>query len=86
VDRTKTKLPLYYSVHGTVDLVGSVYYIMKENLNRFILKDFDWKRTVSISDCNIGPKVKKLTPAQKQSFIDAGRQGYKRYMYEAGFQ
>jgi NTE family protein len=86
VDRTKTKLPLYYSVHGTVDLVGAVYYIMKENLNRFILSEYDWKRTVSISDCGIGPKVKKLSKEQKQQFIDAGRTGLKRYLFEPGYQ
>jgi NTE family protein len=86
VDRTKTKLPLYYSVHGTVDLVGSVYYIMKENLNRFILTEYDWKRTVSISDCGIGPKVKKLSKDQKQQFIEAGRKGLKRYLFEVGYQ
>jgi NTE family protein len=86
VDRTKTKLPLYYSVHGTVDLVGSVYYIMKENLNRFILTPYDWKRTVSISDCNMGPKVKRLSPEEKALFIKAGREGLRRYLDEPGFQ
>jgi NTE family protein len=86
VDRTKTKLPLYYTVHGTLDLVGSVYYIMKENLNRFILKPYDWKRTVSISDCNIGPKVKRLSPEEKALFIKAGREGLRRYLDEPGFQ
>jgi len=86
VDRTKSNLPLYYSVHGTMDLVGSVYYIMKENLNRFILTPYDWKRTVSISDCGIGPKVKKLSKVQKQQFIDAGRTGLKRYLFEVGYQ
>lgn len=86
VDRTKTKLPLYYTVHGTLDLVGSVYYIMKENLNRFILTPYDWKRTVSISDCNIGPKVKRLSPEEKALFIKAGREGLRRYLDEPGFQ
>lgn len=86
VDRTKTKLPLYYTVHSTTDLVGSVYYIMKENLNRFILTPYDWKRTVSISDCNIGPKVKRLSPEEKALFIKAGREGLRRYLDEPGYQ
>jgi hypothetical protein len=59
---------------------------MKENLNRFMLTEYDWHRTVSISDCNIGPKVKKLSVAQKRLFIEAGRQGFKNYMDVPGFQ
>jgi NTE family protein len=86
VDRTKSKLPLYYTVHSTKDLVGSVYYLMKENLNRFILTPFDWERTVSISDCGIGPKVKRLSKEEKALFIKAGREGLRRYLDDPNYQ
>ena len=86
VDRTKSKLPPYYSIHSTKDLVGSVYYLMKENLNRFILTPFDWERTVSISDCGIGPKVKRLSKEEKALFIKAGREGLRRYLDNPNYQ
>jgi len=86
VDRTKSKLPPYYSIHSTKDLIGSVYYLMKENLNRFILTPFDWERTVSISDCGIGPKVKRLSKDEKALFIKAGREGLRRYLDDPNYQ
>ncbi len=86
VDRTKSKLPLYYTIHSTKDLIGSVYYLMKENLNRFILTPFDWERTVSISDCGIGPKVKRLSKEEKSLFIKAGREGLRRYLDDPNYQ
>jgi hypothetical protein len=67
-------------------LVGSVYYLMKENLNRFILTPFDWERTVSISDCGIGPKVKRLSKEEKALFIKAGREGLRRYLDDPNYQ
>jgi NTE family protein len=79
VDRTKTKTDPYYPIHGTKDLVGSTYYIMKENLNRFMLTELDWERTVSISDAGIGPKVKKLSTEQKELFLYEGKRGVTRY-------
>lgn len=84
VDRTKTKTDPYYPVHGTKDLVGSVYYIMKENLNRFMLTELDWERTISISDAGIGPKVKKLSKEQKELFLNEGKRGVRRY-FEEGY-
>lgn len=84
VDRTKTKTDPYYPIHSTKDLVGSVYYIMKENLNRFMLTELDWERTISISDAGIGPKVKKLSPEQKELFLSEGKRGVRRY-FEEGY-
>ncbi|MFZ4785380.1 MAG: patatin-like phospholipase family protein [Flavobacteriales bacterium] len=49
------------------------YYLVKESMNRYMLTEDDWLRTISISDCAIGPKVKKLSIAEKQLLIDAGR-------------
>jgi NTE family protein len=65
----------YYHVESVKDFVGAFYYIIKETMNRQSLTPEDWNRTVSISDCNIGPKVKKLSDEEKQKLIAAGRKG-----------
>lgn len=70
----------YYPVESVKDFVGAFYYIIKETMNRQSLTEADWNRTVSISDCNIGPKVKKLSDEEKQKLIGAGRKGVTDYM------
>jgi NTE family protein len=50
------------------------YSLVKESLNRYMLTEDDWARTISISDCEIGPKVKRLSEKEKQTLIQAGRQ------------
>jgi NTE family protein len=57
---------------------------MKENINRFMLTELDWERTISISDAGIGPKVKKLSKEQKELFLNEGKRGVKRY-FETGY-
>jgi NTE family protein len=69
----------YQNIEGTSDLMKSLYYITKENLNRAYLTPADWQRTISISDSRIGPKVKRLSEAEKQLLITAGRNGVKNY-------
>jgi NTE family protein len=69
----------YQEIQTSGDLMKSLYYITKENLNRAYLTEADWARTISISDSDIGPKVKKLSESQKQKLIDAGRIGVKNY-------
>jgi NTE family protein len=75
MDRAGKYHTLAYPIHSTSDLVGSVYYIMKENLNRQMLDSLDWVRTISISDAGIGPKVKRLSSEQKELFLNEGRKG-----------
>jgi len=75
MDRAGKYHTLAYPIHSTSDLVGSVYYIMKENLNRQMLDSLDWARTISISDAGIGPKVKRLSSEQKELFLNEGRKG-----------
>ncbi len=76
----KTKALAYQQITTTSDFVKAFYYLTKENLNRSQLTEADWQRTISISDSNIGPKVKKLSTAQKRSLIEAGRLGVKNYL------
>lgn len=69
----------YQPIESTSDLMKSLYNITKENLNRAYLTAEDWQRTISISDAQIGPKVKRLCESQKQRLIAAGRTGVKQY-------
>jgi NTE family protein len=55
------------------DYSVAFYTVIKESMNRYMLTESDWNRTVSISDCNIGPKVRKLDEKEKKVLIDAGR-------------
>jgi NTE family protein len=78
-DRAGKYHTLAYPIHSTSDLVGSIYYIMKENLNRHMLDSLDWSRTISISDAGIGPKVKRLSSEQKELFLNEGKKGVSQY-------
>ncbi len=69
----------YQPINKTKDFIGAFYYITKETMNRQLLTEDDWRRTVSISDTNLGPKVKKLKKAQKEQLIAAGRKGVEDY-------
>lgn len=70
----------YQQIHSPADFIKALYYITKESLNRQPLTEVDWQRTVSISDADIGPKVKKLSEKQKEKLISAGRTGLIRYL------
>ncbi len=69
----------YHDVSKLGDYMGAFYNITKENLNRQGLTEMDWARTISVSDGNIGPKVKKLSTQQKLRLINAGKKGVNDY-------
>ena len=52
---------------------GAFYSIVIENLNRQRLTNADWQRTVSISDGNVLPKVRKLSKEEITILIENGR-------------
>jgi len=54
--------------------IGGIYNYVIENLNRSSLSEADWTRTVSISSGNIGPKIRKLSIAEKNMLLANGRQ------------
>jgi hypothetical protein len=56
------------------------YTIIIENLNRQKLSKKDWQRTVSISDGNISPKLRKLSQEEVKILIDNGRNSVKNYL------
>jgi NTE family protein len=81
ISQDMTDRQLAYQHIGSVsDFIGAFYYIMKETMNRQSLREVDWQRTVSISDCGMSPKVKKLSDGEKALLIEAGRTGVQRYM------
>jgi NTE family protein len=49
------------------------YTLSIESLNRQQLTESDWKRTISVSSADIGPRIKKLTVVQKETLIENGR-------------
>ncbi len=59
-------------IRNMTDYINAFYILILENLNRPTLTAEDWKRTISVSDTGISPQIKKLSPAQKQAFIDSG--------------
>ncbi|MEI7594566.1 MAG: patatin-like phospholipase family protein [Bacteroidota bacterium] len=63
------------NINNISDYIVSFYTITLESLNRNDLTADDWKRTVSISSCNISPRVKKLSKEQKELLIESGKNG-----------
>jgi NTE family protein len=59
--------------------VGAFYNLLIENLNRQNLTPEDWQRTISISTVGIGPRVKKMSEAEKNILIDSGKKGVQEY-------
>lgn len=56
------------------------YNIVIENLNRQQLTKADWQRTVSISDGDISPKIRKLSKEEVNTLIENGRNAVKNYL------
>ena len=60
--------------------MNAFYNMIIENLNRQQLTEADWKRTVSISDGKIGPRIRKLSHEEVKVLIDNGRQALEAYL------
>jgi len=56
------------------------YTIVIENLNRQQLSKKDWERTVSISDGNISPKIRRLSKEEINVLIENGKTAVKNYL------
>jgi NTE family protein len=66
-------------INSLKEYFGAFYNIIIENLNRQTLTKEDWQRTVSISDGNVGPKVRKLSKEEVDVLVYNGAAGTKRY-------
>ena len=56
------------------------FTLINENLNRQTLTRDDWERTVSISDGNILPRIRKLSKSELTILIDNGKRGTINYL------
>jgi NTE family protein len=61
-----------FEMRSYKDYFRAFYTMIAENLNRHDLTDDDWKRTVSISDGAIGPKIRKLKTEEIERLIGNG--------------
>lgn len=43
------------------DYVSALYVLVLENLNRNVLTEADWARTISVSSVGISPRIRKLS-------------------------
>jgi NTE family protein len=69
-----------FDIQSLPDFSHALYYIIKETMNRYTLTEEDWKRTISISDCSIRPKVKKMSDAEVNQLMQAGSRGVRQYL------
>jgi NTE family protein len=68
--------------NGLVDLsikdfksfIEAFYILSLETLNRYYLTSEDWERTISVSSCGIGPRIKRLTNEDKQKLRNSGKE------------
>jgi NTE family protein len=67
-------------VNNLKEYMMAFYTIVIENLNRQQLKKYDWQRTVSISDGNISPKIRRLSKEEVKTLIENGRDAAKNYL------
>ena len=67
-------------VNDLKDYMMAFYTIVIENLNRQQLSKNDWQRTVSISDGNISPRLRKLSKEEIKLLIENGRNAVKNYL------
>lgn len=68
-DKTLAEMPIDH----LKQYFGAFYNIVIENLNRQLLTITDWQRTVSISDGDVLPKVRKLSKEEVTILIENGR-------------
>ena len=68
-NRTLAEMP----INNLKEYFGAFYSITMENLNRQRLTAEDWQRTVSISDGNVQPRLRRLSKEEITILIENGR-------------
>ena len=71
-DNNKKELAVM-PVNNLKEYGRAFYNMIIENLNRHNLSDDDWKRTVSISDGNVRPRIRKLSKTEIALLIENGK-------------
>jgi NTE family protein len=67
-------------VNDLKEYMLAFYTIVIENLNRQQLSKKDWERTVSISDGNISPRIRRLSKEEINVLIENGKTAVKNYL------
>jgi len=67
-------------INNLQQYLGAFYNIIIENLNRQTLSKADWQRTVSISDGNIGPRIRKLRREEIDTLVENGKKATSNYL------
>jgi NTE family protein len=67
-------------VHTIKEYASAFYNIVLESLNRQNLSPDDWKRTVSISDGNIAPRIRRLSKEEIDMLLENGRVATQRFL------
>lgn len=63
-----------FSINNFNDFMGAFNNIIVENLNRQNLSGKDWKRTISINDGAITPRIKKMPSKKVEQLIKNGEE------------
>ena len=66
-------------INSLKDYFGAFYNIVIENLNRQMLTREDWLRTVSISDGNVAPRVRRIPKEDVTILMNNGAIATKKY-------
>lgn len=61
------------------DYMLANYTLLLETTNRQKLTEDDWKRTISVSNASIGPRIKRLREQQRKDLIQAGAHATRLY-------
>jgi NTE family protein len=68
------------NINGFKSYLLAFYNIIIENLNRQKLTADDWKRTISVSTENIGPRVKRTSAKSKETLIESGKRSAQTFL------
>lgn len=71
-----------YAIHDFPSYIGALYTVALENLNP--TQPADWPHTISISTAGFGPKVRRISAAQKAQLMASGRAGVQAFLATRG--
>jgi NTE family protein len=74
----KSLAPL--QVNNFTEYINAFYNMVLENLNRQPLTKDDWKRTVSISDGKVRPRIRRMSEEEINILIENGRKALNDYL------
>lgn len=76
----ETQMLAEMPVNDLKEYMLAFYTLVIENLNRQQLSKKDWEKTVSISDGNISPKIRRLSKEEINILIENGKTAVKNYL------